>query len=365
MDYYNILGVDKNASLDDVKKAYRKLAMKYHPDRNNWDKDAETKFKEVNEAYAVLSDNSKRQQYDTFWKVWWDWWFWASGFNVDVDISDIFESFFGSGFWRNTSRKNSWNRKWEDLEYILDLDLKTSIYGSKEKISFDRMESCEACKWEWWSGKKTCSKCNGSWNITYTQQSVFWVIKQTQVCDNCNGTGEDFEEVCDICRWEKRVSKRIDLDVDIPAWIDDGMIIKMSGEWNAPFWNNVAGDLYVKFRVKLEEKGLHRDGVNLYYDLGIDVLEAILWTKKEVNIPVLWKRIVDIKAWTEHGSVLKVSWDGVKDISWDYKWDLFINISIKIPKKLSKKERALYLDIAKEKKINVNNEKGIFEKMFG
>ena len=368
MDLYSILEIEKGASKEEIKKAYRKLAMKYHPDRNDGDKAAEEKFKEVNEAYSTLSDDSKRQQYDMFGKSWW-----AAGWNPfwggfgwggqDVDLWDIFESFFGGGQ-RSGWRQKQTTFKWEDIEQLLNIDLKTSIYWAKEKIKFNKKETCVTCNWEWGSWKTTCSKCNGRWQITYTTQSMFGTIQQTWVCDACSGSWESFKETCSNCNWEKRKLVKKEIEIDIPAWIDNGMIIKLTWEWNDWVWTKASWDLYIKFNVKLESKGLKRDWVNLYYELEIDAIEAILWTKKEINIDVIWKRNIEIKAWTQNWTIIKIAWDWVKHIDSDNKWDLFINVSIKIPKKLGKKERELYEEIAKEKKINVNKS-WVFEKIFG
>jgi len=367
MDLYSVLWLEKWALKDDIKKAYRKLAMQYHPDRNAWDKASEEKFKQVNEAYSVLSDDDKRRQYDTYGSVWGNSWFWWGFSWVDVDLSDIFESFFGGGFWNSSGSrtKKSGVKRWEDIEKTIEIDLKTSIYWAKQKLTITKLGTCSECNWEWWSSKKTCSKCHWSGYATYTKQSIFWVIQQTWVCDKCGWSWEEFEKICTICHWEKRVQVKKDLDLDIPAWIDHGMIIKITWEWNDWIWTKTSWDLYIKFRVSLEEKWLKRKGVDLFYDIEIDILEAILWTKKEINIPIIWKRNIEIEAWTQVWITIKISWDGVKYIDRDSKWDLYINLSIKIPKKLSSKEKELYLEIAKEKKMNVVNEKGIFEKIFG
>lgn len=367
MELYSVLWLDKSASKEDIKKAYRKLAMQYHPDRNNQDKEAEEKFKEINNAYSILSDDNKRKQYDTFWSVWWSspfWWNWW--FNMDVDLWDIFNEFFGGWFWWwSRTKKRTTEQRWEDLEHIININLKTSIYGWKEKISFSKMQSCKTCDWVWWKWKKSCSKCRWSGYVTYSQQSIFWTIQQTWACDDCHGTGETFEHICSDCNWKKRVKTSKSIDIDIPAWIDNGMIIKLTWEWNDWIWTKSSWDLYVKFRVEQEEKWLKRDWEDLYYDLEIDVIEAILWTTKEVNIPIIWKREVDIKAWTQFNTIIKISWDWVKYINSDKKWDLYLNISINIPKKLSKLEKDKYIEIAKEKKLKTKSSKWIFENLFG
>ena len=364
-DYYNTLWVEKTATDEELKKAYRKLAMQYHPDRNWWDKEAEKKFKEINEAYWVLSDSSKRKQYDTYWTVWNGFWWWAWWFWVDFDISDIFESFFWWEWfwWQTRSRKRQTSFKWENLEYTIKLDLETSIYWWKHKIKFDRLEACTDCKWEGWSGKKTCSECSWTWYVKYRQQSIFWVIEHTWVCEKCDWTWETIENLCQTCKWKKRIKKEIELDIEIPAWIDDWMIIKLTWEWNHWINSKANWDLYVKFKVSLEEKWLKRDWVDLYYDLEIDVIEAILWCDKEISLPIIWKRIIKISAWTQVWTVIKINWDWVKHIDRDSKWDLFINLDIKIPKRLWAKEKEFYEEIAKEKKLKVWW-KWLFDKLF-
>jgi molecular chaperone DnaJ len=279
---------------------------------------------------------------------------------------DIFEQFFWWqqwwGWW--SSRRKS-EQRWEDIEQNIEIDLKTSIYGWKEKIDIKKRISCLKCDWVGWEWKKTCSKCNGRGQVTYTTQSLFGTIQQTWACDSCSGTGESFEHICNICNWSKRVIGKKELDLDIPAGIDNWMVIKLEWEWNDWIWTKQSWSLYLKFIVQLEEKGLKRKSNDLFYEIEIDTVEAVLWTTKEINIPVIWKRKIEIKAWTQSGNVLEISWDWVKDVESDRKWNLYITINIRIPKKLTKREKELYLEIATEKKINVNNNKWIFEKMFG
>ncbi len=364
-DLYGVLDIDKSASKEEIKKAYRKLAMKYHPDRNAGDKDAEAKFKEVNEAYSVLSDAGKRQQYDTYGSTGWAGNpFGGSGWFQGDDISDIFNSFFGGGFsW--TSRWQRRETRGEDLEYDLKIDLKTSIYGGTESIEFNRRNACSGCDGIWGSGKQTCGTCWGQGQVTQTSQSPFGVIQQTRTCPDCEGSGESFKELCSECHGEKRVLKKETLDIDIPAGIDDGMVIKMTWEGNAGVWTSVPGDLYIRFYVQSEENWLTRDWADLHYDLELDLIEAVLWTKKEVNIPIIGKRSIAVEAGTQAESILKISGDGVKYIDRDAKGDLIIHLHIPIPKKLGKKERELYEELASEKKLNVNSKKWVFEKIFG
>lgn len=367
-DYYEVLGVAKGASSDEIKKAYRKLAMQYHPDRNQGDTTAEAKFKEIGEAYGTLSDAGKKQSYDTFGHGWGGWspFSGGGGWFQGEDISDIFNSFFGGGFSGGGQRsRRQTEQRGEDLEYDLHIDLKTSIYGGKETIEFNKRTHCEGCSWAGWSWKQTCGTCAGHGQVTRTSQSPFGVIQQTVACPDCNGSGESFEDVCSDCNWEKRSLKKQKIDIDVPAGIDDGMVIKMTDEWNAGVGTKAAGSLYIRFHVQSEEKWLTRDGVDLHYDLDVDFIEATLGTKKEINIPVIGKRSISIDTGTQFESIIKISGDGVKHIDRDAKWDLLIHIHIPVPKKLSKSERELFEQLAKEKKLNVNSKKWVFEKLFG
>lgn len=360
-DYYGVLWVEKTASEEEIKKAYRKLAMQYHPDRNGGDKESEKKFKEIGEAYSILSDAQKRKQYDTFWNTWNNGF--SGWFTGDVDLGDIFESFFWWGFSSSTKRKKSSEQRGEDLEYAMKIDLKTSIYGGKQKIKFEKQEMCHSCHGEWGTGKKTCEKCRGSGYVKYRQESFFWVIEHTGPCDTCNGTGKTIEQLCQTCHGKKRIKNTREIDIDIPAGIENGMIIKLTGEGNDGLGTSAKWDLYLRFQASDEEKWLERKKSDLYYTIEIDVIEAILGSEKEINIPILGKRKIKIASWTQFWTVIKLSGDGVKYVDNDRKGDLFINLDIKIPKKPSKKEKELYEAIAIEKKLDIWG-KNIFDKLF-
>lgn len=368
MDLYEILGISRNATAEEIKKAYRKKAMESHPDRHWWDKQKEEEFKKINEAYAVLSDEQKKAHYDRFGSTEWMWWFgqwWFGG--MDFDISDIFENFFGGGFstwWRSGSKKQE---SWEDLEMNVALDFGEAIFGGKKTIKYSKKIICDECDWSWatkWSDIKTCPICHWSGQVRKRTQSFFGTIEQTSMCSNCGWSGKIIDNPCKKCGAKKRIAKEIEKEIEIPAGIDNWMTIKLKQEWNE--WiNGKHWDLYINFRVPSSFEWLTRDWINLHYKLIIDPVEAILWSKKKEKIPLLGERIIEIKSWTQNGDIIKFKWDWVKDITRDIKWDLFIKIDIRIPTNISKKERDLYEQIAWEKWINFADGKWIFGKIFG
>ncbi len=209
---------------------------------------------------------------------------------------------------------------------------------------------------------KECSQCRGAGQVRRRTQTIFGVMEQTGICDVCQGTGKIITDKCTTCRGERRETIKTEKEIDIPAGIDDGMTIKVRGEGNDGIGSK-SGDLYISFSIPDSIDGLTREDMNLYYTLEIDPVEVVLGTKKVIKIPVLGERTLEIKAGTQHGEVLKFKGDGVKHISKDQKGDLFITINIKIPTHPSKKERELYHEIAKEKKIEVADE-GFLSKIF-
>ncbi len=351
IDYYEILWVSKTASFEEIKKAYRKQAMEHHPDRHNWNKEKENHFKKINEAYTILSDENKRSHYDRFGSTEWMWWFDNMWFDINFDIQDIFDSFFW--WWFNTNKKHK-SESWEDLELEISLSFSEAIFWIKKSIKFNKKFICDECGWSWcqkWEYPRTCSTCNWSWYIRKRTQSIFWYTERSSVCPNCNWNWVIIEKKCHKCNSEKRYTKKQEKEIDIPSWINDWMTLKIKHEWNEwTNWKN--GDLYISFNVPKNFEWLKRDEDNLYYDLDIDPVEAILWLNKKIKLPILGERTINIKSWTQHWEIIKLKWDWVKNINHDFKGDLFITLNIKIPTHLSKTEKEFYYKIAQEKNIN-------------
>jgi molecular chaperone DnaJ len=365
-EFYSILWISREATAEEIKKAYRKKAMEVHPDRHGGDKEKELLFKEVNEAYATLSDPQKKAHYDRFGTSdVGNGFAGQGGFHTDMDFSDIFESFFGGGFqWGGTRRKSS-VVEGEDIEIRIRLDFADALMGLKKTVSYTRKVLCGTCEW---SGAKKgtepkeCSQCRWTGQVRRRTQTIFGVMEQMGPCDACRGTGKIIIDMCTSCRGERRESLKTEKEIDIPAGIDDGMTIKVRGEGNDGVGSS-PWDLYITFNIPDSVDGLRREDINLYYIVEIDPVEAILGIKKTLRIPVLGDRSIDIKPGTQHNEVIKFKWDGVKHISKDQKGDLFITIHIKIPTQLSKKERDLYQEIAQYKKIEVTDG-GFLSKLF-
>ena len=370
-DFYSLLGVEKNASGEELKKAYRKKAMELHPDRHGGDKEKEAEFKRVNEAYATLSDPQKRANYDRYGSAEWPagfGGFGGQGFGngVEFDMGDIFESFFGGGFGGNTKgSKKRRDESGEDIELRLKLTFAEAISGTKKTISFNKKVVCHICNGSGakeWSKAKPCSTCNGSGHVRTRSQTFFGVVEQTVICPACHGAGEVIEDKCGKCNGEKRLTIKEEKEISVPAGIDDGMTVKLSGE--ASEWTNGKnGDLYITFDFPESQEWLTRDGMDLHYTLMIDPVEAILGAKKKIKIPVIGEKIIEIDAGTQNGYIFKLKGSGVKHVQKEIHGDLLVTILVAIPKKLSKKEHELYVQIAKEKKLEIN-EKSFLGKLF-
>lgn len=367
-DYYEILGVAKGASTDEIKKAYRKLAMKYHPDQGG----DQEKFKEINEAYQVLGDDAKRRQYDQFGHAANQGGYGSGGFDFSgfqsgggfSDMGDIFETFFGGGFSNaGTSRQKAGPRRGEDLQTEIVVDFLTAVFGGEETIEVARYDQCGTCE-----GKghpkdakiTTCERCGGTGEVRVTQQSFFGNISTARACDACGGEGKKPDHVCTTCSGEGRVRVKQKMKVKIPAGVDNGTTIKISGKGAAGRKAGPAGDLYVIVHVK-EHKKFQREGFDIHSVEKIHVLEAVLGNEIEVETVHGTKKVV-IPAGVESGKVIKLRRLGVPHLGSSEVGDHYLHVEVETPKKLSKKEQELYEELAtlSGKNIVVQRKKGFF-----
>lgn len=356
-DYYEILGTAKGASKDEIKKAYRRLAVKFHPDRNPGDKNAEEKFKEATEAYEVLADEKKRQAYDQFGFAGLE----GMGFeahdfsSVFRDFEDIFDgfnftsffdSFFGGG--RSRSRRGgsrSSARRGADLRYELEISFAEAVFGKREEITFKRNESCPECKGsgaDKGSGKKICPTCGGAGQVR--RSSGFFSIATT--CPSCNGEGEIIEKPCVACGGRGLVSQNRTIKVTIPAGIETGKRISIPGQGDGGANGGPPGDLYVYIRV-LPHEYFERNGNDLYCVIPISVSQAALGTELYVSTLEDSKKVkVKIPPGTQNGKMLRLKAEGVPYLrSPDRRGDLYIKILVKIPTKVSARARSLLQEL--------------------
>lgn len=336
-DYYEVLGVSKTASQDEIKSAFRKLAKKYHPDVSKEENAAE-KFKECQEAYAVLSDESKRRQYDQYGHAAFDNNMGSGGFDFsDFDFSDIFGDLFGSGF--GFSNKKSSGRKGRDTLTIVNLTFEEAVFGTTKDINVDTTEKCSECLGKGGHGEKTCSKCHGSGTISSEQRTMFGVFATQTYCDKCNGKGVTYDSVCSKCHGSGNNKVNKNIKVKIPAGVDTGNRLRVSGKGEAGTNGGPNGDLYLEFKVKSHPL-FQRDGNDLYVDLPITIVDAIVGCKKEV--PTLEGKVkLTVPAGSNTGDKHRIKGKGVVDPSSNRVGDLYIVLDIIIPKKLSREQKKL------------------------
>ena len=350
-DYYGILGVDKNASADEIKSAYRRLAKKYHPDLNKAP-DAAEKFKEINEAYEVLGDDKKRANYDQFGSAdgpqfgggqggGFSDFFGGGGFGgfgggfSDI-FSDIFSAFGGEG------RRSRVNERGEDINLAMKLSFEEALFGVEKTITINKIDACTSCGG---SGAKngtafsTCPDCKGLGRVRIQQNTMFGTTIREGACPKCGGTGKVIKEKCAECAGGgyKRVQKSI--VVKIPAGIDDGQTVRMRGEGNAPLGRGVNGDLNIKITVA-KHKLFKRDGVDLSYDLYLPFTTLLLGGKVEIPLPK-GKFVLDIKERTPSGTIMRLKGKGVKVLNREAYGDLLVTLKSEPPKALSPQQKDL------------------------
>lgn len=364
-DLYEVLGVSRNASADEIKRAYRKLAMQYHPDRNPEDGAAE-RFKEVKDAYEILSDPEKRARYDQFGHAGLDGGFGMGGFEgfgAGFPFGDIFETFFG-GAAASTRRRAP--QRGTDLRYDITLEFEEAVFGTEREIEIPRMEVCHVCSG---SGAEPgtqpvrCPKCNGTGEIRRVQQSILGQFVNVTVCSNCRGEGTVIATPCHHCHGQgrERVVRRI--KVNIPAGIDDGAQIRLTGEGEPGLNGGPRGNLYVVVSVK-PHRYFRREGNDIVIDLPINIAQAALGA--EVEVPTVdGPAELKIPAGTQSGRMLRLKGKGVPFLRERGRGDQLVHIIVTVPTHLSEKQKKLLRELGETfgKDVTPQENKGFFDKV--
>ena len=348
-DYYEVLGVSKGASQDEIKRAFRKLAKKYHPDVSK-EPDAEEKFKEAQEAYAVLSDEQKRAQYDQYGHAAFEGMNGGTGFDFsDFDFSDIFDGIFGGGFSSFSgfgNRRNSRNgaRDGNDRLMRVNLSFEDAVFGTKKKINVTVNEECSKCDGKGGHGSHTCKTCHGKGVVTREQRTILGSFMSQTTCPDCHGKGTAFDKICSNCHGDGTVRKNKDLDVKIPAGVDSGSRLRLAGKGDAGVNGGANGDLYLEFVVK-EHPLYIRDDYDIYLELPITITDAVLGAK--LDVPTLYGNVkLNIPSGSESGDKLRIKDRGVTHVNSSVKGDMYIILKVCIPKKIDKKQKKLFEELS-------------------
>ena len=354
-DYYEVLGVSKTATDEEIKRAFRKLAKQYHPDINK-EPGAEEKFKEIGEAYAVLSDANKRRQYDQFGHAAFqnggnagggaDF----QGFNMgDIDLDDILGDLFGGGFrgfsgFGGSSRTSSRPSKGEDIRVVLNLTFEEAAFGCEKDVKLNLTSECSRCKGKGGFNEKTCRTCGGAGKVLEQSQTIFGYMQTQKTCPDCKGRGKTYETTCDECHGKGVVEKVKTLTVTIPEGVDEGYQLRLSGKGNAGLNGGPNGDVFLEFKIK-EHPLFERDGADIYLEVPVTITDATLGCKKE--IPTLYGNIIlEIKAGTQNYTKLKIKGKGIKLPNSLSKGNMYAVVNIIIPTKLDRRQKTLLQDLA-------------------
>lgn len=348
-DYYEVLGVSKSATEDEIKKAYRQKAKQYHPDLNPGDKAAEAKFKEANEAYEVLSDAEKKSRYDQFGHSGVDPNFGAGGpgggfGGMDFDLGDIFSSFFGGGGGFGGGRQANPNapRRGEDIQSRVTISFEEAAKGCKKSVEVSRIETCPECGGsgaEKGTSPKTCPECNGRGQVNAQQRTPFGVISTSKACPKCGGRGKIVEKPCAKCRGGGRVSKRKNLDVNIPAGIDDRQVLNVRGEGHNGINGGPAGDLHVAVFVR-PHPFFERDGFNVWCEFTVSFAQAALGDS--IQIPTLDGKVkFELPAGTQPGEVFSLKGRGIQVLNGRGRGDQLVRVVVDVPKNLNSEQKEL------------------------
>jgi molecular chaperone DnaJ len=362
-DYYEVLGVGRDAKESEIKSAYRKLALKYHPDRNPDDPTAEEKFKEASEAYSVLCDPQKRAAYDRYGHAGLQGAAGGPGFSPDVfaDFSDILGDFFGFGDLFGGGRRRSRAQRGEDVRYDLEIEFEEAVFGKSAKIQIPKLELCDRCQGSGadpGSGPTTCPTCHGRGETIYQQS--FLSIRRT--CTTCGGSGQVIRNPCSQCHGHRYRQVQKELKVNIPAGVDDGTRLRLSGEGQPGANGGPPGDLYVFLKVK-PHAFFERKDSDLHCTIPLNVAQAALGA--EIEVPTLeGKQTLKIPEGTQNGAVFRLRHSGVPALNGAGRGDLYVHVNVKIPSKLSREQRKLFEQLRETLPVdNAPTEKGLFEKV--
>ncbi len=362
-DYYDILEITKGANDQDIKKAYRKLAKKYHPDVNK-ETGAEAKFKEINEAYEVLSDPQKKATYDQYGHAAFEngghgaGGFGGAGFGGGFE--DIFESFFGGGFGGGSSSRSNGPRKGQDRLMSLRVSFMDAIFGKNETIKINVDEECHQCHGSGAYSKddvKPCNRCHGSGRVTTQQRTAFGVFQSQAVCPDCNGRGKKIERACDVCKGKGYENKNVNVDVKIPAGIESGQRLRVAGKGERGSNGGPNGDLFIEVRVDTHQF-FKRDHKNIHIKVPISAVDAALGTV--IDVPTVHGDVeLTIPQGTQPNQQFRLKGKGVKDLrSTDY-GDQYVEVDIKVANKISKEEKDLYIKL---RELQKKSKESVFDK---
>lgn len=377
-DFYEVLGISKGASEAEIKKAYRKKAKEYHPDLNPGDKTAEAKFKEVNEAYEVLSDASKKANYDQFGHAGVDPNFGAGGGGYgpfgggggygNVDLGDIFGDLFGFGGGRSSRRDPRAPRRGSDREQVVTISFMEAAKGCKKTVSVTRLDECPDCHGSGvgaGGSRKTCSHCNGSGQVVTQQRTPLGIMQSQTTCPHCGGTGEVIQNPCKTCKGNKRVTKKHDIEINIPEGIDNRQSLAVSGQGDIGVNGGPRGDLIVTINVK-PDLLFKRKGNDVYCDIPITFSQAVLGAK--VTVPTIDGKVqYDIPAGTQPEQVFRFKGKGIKAVNGYSKGDQYTTIKVEVPKNLTREQKDALKNFEKlmgdENSNHYEKRKGFFDRM--
>ena len=353
-DYYEVLGVQKGASADEIKKAYRKITKANHPDLHPGDKECEERFKEANEAYEILSDEEKRKKYDQFGHAAFDpnaGFNGGGGFGGFGDFGDIFGDIFSGfggfgGFGGQRSNPNA-PRKGESLRATVNISFEEAAFGCKKEVTVLRVESCADCGGSGCAEGTTpeiCPECGGSGQVRVSQRTPFGMVQSTTACPHCNGSGKIIHQPCKTCKGKGAVRRQQKIEVNIPAGIDDGQTISKTGAGNAGINGGPAGDLLVSVIVRPHAR-FERDGTSVLLEQEISYAQAVLGA--EIEVPTIDGKVkLSIPEGTQPGAVFRLKGKGIPYLRGSGRGDQFISIAVKVPKNLTSSQKELLRQFA-------------------